>query len=611
MSKNLIAEQSVINKLMQNDYLHSNTDNFIENTRNLINFKQQQQVDNFDDLMKELSLIISKCLVRVNNMYKFLGIKGRDSWSSSGGYNSAGASEFKRKFLIKEFLGKESKGRLSFGQKLLTIINSQESLDFLQRNFSISSADMISIDDEEKILLKLLQKITGKWMKNIENTTGTLVDNFIDRLFDTKNGRIRIHKTKNSKQEDLDELMNKLKLYGLNLNHKEDVLKLKSAIKTQLFRKNYYKILGDKYYDFISDRFLYYFKDNSDFIKIKREVFIKEFVDTLKGYTSIDFEKNGSTSNLKGFLLEFGFYADYKLGKKKIQRGIKILGQDLEKRVYKNTQKDMSNEKVTNEIEGEKKIFTSQSASDIVFYNDKQEYRLQLKNNLLDKEFLSFRAQPEIKISTFLPNAIKDENTRNTLSYLLINFGFLKKYGLDKEGQPNHISEKDIPEIKDYITLLLETGYKFILGTDYMTKVDEAEVQEAGNIAYIFQGKFLIPVAMYFASAYELLYKLQTNSADFRNSGIGGLSLPSYTNISNEIFSNSQNSLNEIQFQNQKHKIIQKMKYNDNMYGEYRYPQQLLEYGAVAGHDMYNKMSFKLRITLSLDKLKNLLDKKL
>ncbi len=611
MSKNLIAEQSVINKLMQNDYLHSNTDNFIENTRNLINFKQQQQVDNFDDLMKELSSIIDECLVRVNDMYKFLGIKGRDDWTPSGGYNSAGASEFKRKFLIKEFLGKESKGRLSFGQKLLTIINSQESLDFLQRNFSINSADMISIDDEEKILLSLLQKITGKWMKNIENTTGTLVDNFIDRLFDTKNGRIRIHKTKNSKQEDLDELMNKLKLYGLNLNHKEDVLKLKSAIKTQLFRKNYYKILGDKYYDFISDRFLYYFKDNSDFIKIKREVFIKEFVDTLKGYTSIDFEKNGSTSNLKGFLLEFGFYADYKLGKKKIQRGIKILGQDLEKRVYKNTQKDMSNGKVTNEIEGEKKIFTSQSASDIVFYNDKQEYRLQLKNNLLDKEFLSFRAQPEIKISTFLPNAIKDENTRNTLSYLLINFGFLKKYGLDKEGQPNHLSEKDVPEIKDYITLLLETGYKFILGTDYMTKVNEAEVQEVGNIAYIFQGKFLIPVAMYFASAYELLYKLQTNSADFRNSGIGGLSLPSYTNVSNEIFSSSQNSLNEIQFQNQKHRIIQKMKYNDNMYGEYRYPQQLLEYGAVAGHDMYNKMSFKLRITLSLNKLKSLLNEKL
>lgn len=611
MGKNLIAEQSVINKLMQNDYLHSNTDNFVENTRNLINFKQQQQIDNFDDLIEKLSSIINECLDRVNDMYKFLGIKGQDSWSPSEGYKSVGATEFRRKFLIQEFLGKESKEQLSFGQKLLTIINSQESLDFLQKNFSINSADMISIDDEEKILLNLLQKITGKWMKNIENTTGTLVDNFIDRLFDIKNGRIRIHKTKNSKQEDLDKLMNKLKLYGLNLNHKEDVLKLKSAIKTQLFRKNYYKILGDKYYDFISDRFLYYFKDNSDFIKIKKEVFIKEFVDTLKGYTSIDFEKSGSTSNLKGFLLEFGFYADYKLDKKEIQQGIRILGQDLEKRVYKNTQKDMSKEKITNEIEGEKKIFTSQSASDIVFYDDKQEYRLQLKNNLLDKDTLSFRAQPEIKISTFLPSAIKDENTRNILSYLLINFGFLKKYGLDKEGQPNHLSEKDVPEIKDYITLLLETGYKFILGTDYMTKVNEAEIREAGNIAYIFQGKFLIPVAMYFASAYELLYKLQTNSEGFRDSGIGGLSLPSYTNVSNEIFSNSQNSLNEIQFQNQKHRIIQKMKYNDNMYGEYRYPQQLLEYGAVAGHDMYNKMSFKLRITLSLDKLKNLLDNKL
>lgn len=611
MGRNLIAEQSVINKLMQNDYLHSNTDNFLENTRNLINFKQQQQIDNFDDLIEELSSIINECLKRVNKMYDFLGIKGQDNWSPNRGYDSTGATEFRRRFLIQEFLGKESKEQLSFGQKLLTIINSQESLDFLQRNFSINSADMISIDDEEKILLNLLQKITGKWMKNIENTTGTLVDNFIDRLFDTKNGRIRIHKTKNSKQEDLDELMNKLKLYGLNLNHKEDVLKLKSAIKTQLFRKNYYKILGDKYYDFISDRFLYYFKDNSDFIKIKKEVFIKEFVDTLKGYTSIDFEKSGSTSNLKGFLLEFGFYADYKLDKKEIQQGIRILGQDLEKRVYRNTQKDMRNGKVTNEIEGEKKIFTSQSASDIVFYDDKQEYRLQLKNNLLDKDTLSFRAQPEIKISTFLPNAIKDENTRNTLSYLLINFGFLKKYGLDKEGQPNHLSEKDVPEIKDYIILLLETGYKFILGTDYMTKVNEAEIQEAGNIAYIFQGKFLIPVAMYFASAYELLYKLQTNSEGFRESGIGGLSLPSYTNVSNEIFSNSQNSLNEIQFQNQKHRIIQKMKYNDNMYGEYRYPQQLLEYGAVAGHDMYNKMSFKLRITLSLDKLKKLLDEKL
>ena len=159
MGRNLIAEQSVINKLMQNDYLHSNTDNFLENTRNLINFKQQQQIDNFDDLIKKLSLIIKKCLDRVNDMYKFLGIKGRDSWSPSGGYDSTGAIEFRRRFLIQEFLGKESKEQLSFGQKLLTIINSQESLDFLQINFSINSADMVSIDDEEKILLNLLQKI--------------------------------------------------------------------------------------------------------------------------------------------------------------------------------------------------------------------------------------------------------------------------------------------------------------------------------------------------------------------------------------------------------------------------------------------------------------------
>jgi hypothetical protein len=33
-------------------------------------------------------------------MYDFLGIKGQDNWSPSGGYDSTGATEFRRRFLI-------------------------------------------------------------------------------------------------------------------------------------------------------------------------------------------------------------------------------------------------------------------------------------------------------------------------------------------------------------------------------------------------------------------------------------------------------------------------------------------------------------------------------
>lgn len=119
----------------------------------------------------------------------------------------------------------------------------------------------------------------------------------------------------------------------------------------------------------------------------------------------------------------------------------------------------------------------------------------------------------------------------------------------------------------------------------------------AGNIAYVFQGKYLIPVAAYFYSALEMLQKVIGHKKFL--GGIGGISgIPAFENDNIDISNR--------QFQYNKIKTIKLANFNDATYGTYKYPQHLNEYGGTYGKQLYNKLVFnRISITLIIDKLES------
>lgn len=618
MAWNRELTKETVDNLVSNTYLHSNTNNFVEAVTKSLIIKREKDLDNFDNLLKKIQNFINNSLDDINDMYKELGFKNRDNWKPETGYVAYGAKEFRDKFLINKSEINDNTEH-SINQYILSQIDSKDSLDCIMKignEEQKKNIKGINLESEKK-MIEILEKLTGKAMNHLEDTSTRASQIFISKAFTKKaHGKgtmVRLssnYKSFNESEKQLvKELLNILNLdEDLDLNSNKGVLKLKTAIETKLNTKFHYKVIATRYYEeFFIKKINEYCKKNNinniDTTSFKQD-FINLFTETLTNYGYIDFTST-SLNEIKGFVLEFGLAGSLKLTG--FDKAVKILGQQYEKRKF-----HILNEEKNEE--GEKYVKT-QSASDIVIKGKNKEYRLQLKNSFADGDTLSFRAQPQIKMSTFLLTAFKEEEERNTLKYLLINYGFLKDYGLDAYGNDLPLKQKDIPQIKEYIILLLELAYQFILSTEYDI---ENKMRQKGNIAYVFKGQYLIPVAMYFASAYELLLKLKING-DYREnfSSFGGLSLPTFSEAENIVYKENDNIINNIGFQTQKHELIREkmkplpegQKYEGDR--DYKYPQDLLNIGKIGGKSMYEKMNFKLRITMNLKKLEDLINPKI
>ena len=289
-------------------------------------------------------------------------------------------------------------------------------------------------------------------------------------------------------------------------------------------------------------------------------------------------------------------YASVNLPAKYGQEIVKILGQESVIRNYITEQYDDKG----NLLKGTKEI-NGQSPSDIEYIGlSGKRYRFQLKNNFNEvSTALSFRSQAEIKVSTYLATAFDnvDVDIKNILAYLLINTAFLRNYGLGpyNSGTEINLSPKSFPIVRDYILFFLQQSYQFLIGYQYEKQIKEVEGITAGNLAYIFKGKYLIPVSAYFFSALEMLQKVLNNN--YNLNGIGGIAgLPSFKKVSIPGKTNTE-------FQKEKINLLSELEY-DSVHGEYKYPQGLLEYGGNYGRQVYNNLTFeRISIVLVIEKL--------
>lgn len=132
---NLVSE-GVVDKLVQNQYLHSNTENFVEVVNQQLDSFRKTQMNNelLIKIKERLETLINKTNVQMNSFYEDISnyyssigqtdkvINGRDSYSN-GVYTPNGANEFSRKFLINSKNEKD----VTDEQTILSIINSEAS----------------------------------------------------------------------------------------------------------------------------------------------------------------------------------------------------------------------------------------------------------------------------------------------------------------------------------------------------------------------------------------------------------------------------------------------------------------------------------------------------
>lgn len=617
--ENLVSSGTA-DKLIDNKYLHSNTDNFV----NVV--KQHSAILSFESLdndllinMKErLEKLIEETNAQMNQFYEDISkyydsigqrnkvIYGRDKYSD-GVYKPDGANEFSKKFLI------NSKGNNSTEEQIiLSIINSEASKSKLRDiyyrvNEKFGFVKVKNFTQEQKKIINILNKAfnnENKLLKKVDNITYSNIEDYINDIFigNRKNRAygLKILKKMNKKELSkektrIDNIIQELGLKNFSGHRQEDLNELKNLLTNKLKNVDLFYSIGLQYWDeYLNVEFKKKAKKTLD--GRKRVKFARFFKETLSRY-NVNLIDTKQETSLNGFLLEYGLYASVNLPLKAGQEIVNILGQEKVVRTYITEEYDL----IGNVSKGNKQI-TGQSPSDIEYLGASgRKYRFQLKNNFNDvSKALSFRSQAEIKVSTYMATAFNKVNVdiKNILTYFLINAAFLRKYGLGayNTGEETLFRPKDFPLIRDYILFFLQQSYQFLIGYQYGENIEKAQGITAGNIAYIFKGKYLIPVAAYFYSALEMLQKV--SNTGHKPQGIGGIAgLPSFKNINTLGITN-------IEFQENKANLLDKLKYNDNVYKEYKYPQGLLEYGSSYGQKLYNKLSFeRISIVLIIDQL--------
>lgn len=609
-----LVSSGTADKLIKNQYLHSNTSNFVEVVSQL-RLVQREQTDNelLLQIKDRLERLLNKTNDQMNAFYQDLSayyesigqtdkiITGRDYYHD-GIYEPNGANEFSRKFLINKNMDANSTDE----QIILSIINSIESRSEIIRIYNEVSQERMNtsvlFNQEQQDLIK---QINNLFDQKIFPTTNSMlfneIEGNIDKMFIhyvTKSGANRTKLSQKISKEQLGDfykLLSQLRLEEFSMGKNSSLRNLKNKIVNSLKNRDVFYEVGNRYWDYLNGRFKTI--TGRSLHGAKKRKFARFFADIISGY-SVNLTDVKQIKSLNGFLLEFGMYASANLPLKYTQEVVSVLGQEQVIREYITEQYSLTGQKIKGE-----KITTGQSPSDIEYQGlSGTVYRFQLKNDFHDVyEGLSFRSQAEIKVSTYLSTAFTnvDEDIKDILLYLLINTAFLRKYGLGRynSGETITFQPTHYPIITDYILFFLQQSYQFLVGYQYDRKVQEVYAMTAGNLAYIFKGKYLIPVAAYFYSALEMMRHVINDIGKKDLKGVAGIAgLPGFKNDSLEI-SNKE-------FQENKINLLAKLKYNDAVYGEYKYPQGLLEYGSSYGRKLYNSLTFKrISITLLVNQL--------
>lgn len=595
-------------------------------------------------------------------------------------YYPEGANEFSRRFLKQDYKERETikydgttesefyKDPETEQQIILDIFNCPASLNQLAESYRKSLNTTIQLDQEdEKFIKEMLSKqvfnrklgFSSSIKKGILTTK--VLENMLYSLFDrNRSGREYIFQItyskkanfsnwKNRKEKIEDWLKKNLQKemgdWEKHLRSEDTIKKIKNYFQERFLRRSKY-FLSKVIEDYINNYFEreVKFRLSRNLTAQEKWLLTRTFMTVFKEYKE-DFTLNTvQKSSLVGFIGEFGYqfsmeYLNYNNSQLSnyVQGEFKLVGQQYITKLLRQ-EKLLRQGKYTQIINKNNK---QQNPSDIIFYTkDGEEYRFQLKNSF-DNTEASFSVQSPIHLNTFLPTALNgNRDILSLMRYVIVNVAFLEKYGLTSYdynnsqalnmpliGDPFNLDARngeDILVISKVIQYLISLTYDYLLGYKFTEVIQKnystTQKVTKGNIAFIYQDKYFIPVAAFYATILELLCLIQDyiiyDNVDALNNiqNVTGIdTLITYIEEKNT------NNLVKTTFPDadnfQTNKIMEIMKTISaggqagyNMQNtQYGYPDNLVEIGRQAGLKAYQSLKLKVNIKLNIKSLNSLL----
>lgn len=529
-----LIDQTAVERLRQNVYLHSNTDNFIQATTDNYKFKESKTIQReLEDTRRHLERMINTIKDQCNLFYKKVGLANRDKFNADNGeYTAAGANEFSLFYLQKDLdnLSNDDTDLTRF----LSIINSREFED----RFAEQTQPKIEVDAFTKEWTDTFLNKNGELPEKLQiltDVTGEIsaaaIRNTIDQLFNTnkiakQSGRQMKVKTLNRNQG---KKVREGLLQGIEgidpetlvrnaMNNTKGVLNEENVKKLRDTLINKYVVYDTQTPQQTVDIMWRIFKslDTTGFIEKKNNdlkdsgknfetIFKNYFTNALNRYKGKNLNIVKNKLHRTGMYLEEGYTfgltieSNFENLRTRFNQSTKdfarVIGQNTVSKIY-------------NDSSGNIRNISVESGTDVIVYIGGQKYTFQAKNTISDdSDWSAIRLQEQIKVDTFA-NRVFDERDKNTFEYLVFNRAFLSKHGVDKDGEPRHYTSDEKSE--SYIKFFMNKTLAYLLAGK-IKDIDNPE-NRYGNMFFVYKGKYLIPVSMFLIAAYQLILKLQNKT---------------------------------------------------------------------------------------------------
>lgn len=620
-----IASPATYGRLSERMYIHSRAKNFESITRGNLNRVKKGKGEGAKKLereVKDLTNLIQEIMVKSNEFYKAMGIDGRDVLKSDGTADFAGASEFSRLYLM-DWTKNTNNSTLTEEQKLvkslLSIINTRK-----MQNFIEEQAQKIVPMDTQKIsraFNKFNKYLTDEgreaFLDTTEKVTFAMLNQAVEDIVTQETGKKRklsssvnreaLERSYKKSQEKLGKDVNNNKNTGLNelVEHaKQQIITPLKAEKLAMICSTYVinelkKIYND--FSYIESKY----QNINNFKKMITDSFKSGFLQYRGGAT---FKKNDI--RVTGFLLEFGMQIAYTPFLSTIGASIQTIGQDTEKKIYKTVSFNQS----TGELTAGEYSFNAQKAADLVITTkDNKTYHIQAKNSFSNSNYLTVNLKESFKLSYFLENALSNPKLRYEYAYLILNKSYLELNNIELNRQTNEFEAenyKSSSKIEEIISFLMAQTVAFLTSSELGGYTKHQKTATTGNLFFVYQGKYLIPISMFLVSALQFSKQLAQGVEQDKLQYIGGF------RYNKRLLGISRNISNAKNFRQAKmaglSQGIQDGAYEKDDgtigYKSPRYPDPMVAIGALKGRQLYADAYFsRINFTPNISKIRDVL----
>lgn len=610
-------DQEVYKRLIDNVYIHSNTDNFsryVSANYGLSGFfGRSTKVDNEMRKAKTRLLDAINTITKIcNAFYQDMGLLKRDRFDADTGiFYLDGAEEFQLQYLMKTQDQLEESDSTS--TKILSIMNSPEYINVLiasmERNISFNSSQFQAFIQEAA--RGLSENVVSSMIDPVINTTGPQVAqaafDALSKMFQTTKKANNRSYLKKTIQANISKSLSKkglaARIYeaatkeGLSATRKADLDKIKQNIVNQFILNYSHEEIAKEMWNTLIQL------DTKKVVNENlKDIFIQYFKQALdENYSKVDLIKD--KAQLSGAILEQGFLFGISYDVKKV---VSLAGNEFISMGQTNVKKTFQTMKGP-------MVITAASGTDIqVRGKSGQIYNIQAKNSFSNKDYTSIHLQSEISLYTYAHTVLSEERA-NELEYMVLNRAYLNQYGSYglTEDVGNHLYRKSDSLIDLYIEYFLNETLAYLVAGKITkgTGTTNKNYYSKANVLFLYKGKFLIPTSIFLYSAYELISQLidkDPRELDNAAATFGFLNVSQElkgVNVGKEEAGNLK--LQKILALEEAKKDWKKKELKDLK----RYPPQLMSVGSDFGKSLLQKAAFKrMTYTLKIKKIEELLN---